>query len=89
MKFIVYSRSWAGGLKNTPKEILEKYCAATPVEVPAIDKYNAMHYIIDITPDEMMSIVSSQEFDIMTIGARDGSEKMLAFDELRRMFRQR
>lgn len=86
MKFIVYGISWAGGMKETPKQILEKYCTDKPVEVPAHGRY-ATHYEINISPDEFMRMAESKEFDILISGEQE--PRLLAFDAINKMFRQR
>lgn len=83
MKFRVFGVEWAaGGVK--PLDVLKKYVKDTPVLVPQEDKRMAPHYDVEITPEEMMAMAASQEFDIM-ICARG----FLAFDGKGRMFRQR
>jgi hypothetical protein len=86
MKFTVFGMCWAGGMKQTPLQILEKYCANKPVEIPPHYRY-ALHYEIDISGDELIKMSESKEFDILISGNQE--PRLLAFDAVGRRFTQR
>lgn len=87
MKFIVFGHSWAGGMKQTPKEILERICADKPIEIKDDNPKSGVCYSINITPDELMIMADCSEFDMLITGS--SFPKLLAFDAPGRRFTQR
>lgn len=82
MRFNVFGTTWAGGSPE-PLSILQRFVAATPVLLERTDPWMAPHYEVEVTAEELMAMAEAQDFDILISG------DLLAFDGLRRRFRQR
>lgn len=82
MLFRVYGVTWAGGAPD-PLDVLKRFVADTP-RLLQLTEPRAPHYEVEITPEELMAMAASKDFDIL-ISGRD----FLAFDGPGRGFRQR
>lgn len=86
MKFIVFGTYWAGGMKMSPIDIINKYCKSEPKLIPENGNI-APHYEIDISGEELIAMAASNNFDILI--SRGDEYRLLAFDAYGKMFRQR
>ena len=83
MKFQVFGRVWASGGVD-PQVILSRYVAATPVVTQPDGRHGAPSIEVEITPEELMTMATAREFDILVSGTG-----YIAFDGKGRGFRQR
>lgn len=83
MRFRVYGVLWGGGAPD-PLDVLKRFVADTPKLLRLEEPRVAPHYEVEITPEELMAMAASKDFDILISG-----HDYIAFDGKGRGFRQR